>query len=517
MLNSLKKIWNEYSQKENFSLMVILILGAAFLGQQAWVKGFFYDGGIYALLGKNNLTHSKWWVPHFHPQLLPEFFEHPPIYFMYLGSVFKIFGASWTSARVAGVFFAFGLLLSLMIFLKKQFPKSYWAYFAGFSLILLFPFLKKARYPNLDFPMALFMAWTYFFYYLGLNTKKNKYWIGGGLFLGLAFLMKGPPALMVLLGLCLHLLLSKKIKTLLHWAPWVSLLLSLAIFSLWPLSLWIQGEEKGFFIWFDRQIIQTIFQGRLQDGNLSAPFYLYIKYLLKKFSPIIFFALLGMGTLVHKIWKKKTPTPMDNMALLFLCWFLSILIPFSFMKAKFGHYLVPLYLPLAGLAGYFLASLKIKVQRHCALGIKILGVLAVLSLLIFPLTTKERRNQELFKLLRWTSLQKTLENEVDHLVMVGQSYDFYRFISVVEFDTSLKTYRLTLPQLMKIVTSQGKEQEVLENYLPMPASYRKSLFYLTKADFHAINREIPGKLDRYLTHIYTSPDGLKVLLRPQLK
>jgi len=70
--------------------------------------------------------------------------------------------------------------------------------------------MKKVRFPGMDMPLMLFTLMSIMFYYRAYVENLKKYWLGCGIFFGLALLTKGPMALFIPLAILLHLLWTRK-------------------------------------------------------------------------------------------------------------------------------------------------------------------------------------------------------------------------------------------------------------------------------------------------------------------
>ena len=316
----------------------IIFFFIVLLFQQAWVPGFFHDGYLYAALGKNALE-GHWLVPKLNDLVYTEFFHHIPFVFILEGLFFKIFGASFVSARIFAGLFTLGSLFVLMGWCR-QLKGDRFAIAVGIVFSLILPMIKKSRFPNLDTPLMFFTLTSLYYYWRALGDKR--YWLISGLFFGLALLTKGPIGFFIPLIMILHILVTRRLRVLGSLYPWLGLVLGFFIFGIWPLSLYISDKFYIFKNWFDFTFIHTMSEGR---GEPS-PLWTYVIFLLQGVNIWFIMALYSMR-------KKK-----DDFYWLALIGFLSFLVLLSFSAFKYSHYLMPMYPFLAICAGYVLVDVK---------------------------------------------------------------------------------------------------------------------------------------------------------------
>ncbi|MBF0207184.1 MAG: glycosyltransferase family 39 protein, partial [Oligoflexia bacterium] len=344
-----------FDLQKPYQWTLIFTTSIVFLFQHLWVKGYFHDGYLYAVLGKNALLKGKWLLSSLNEIYFNVYISHPPLYFVIEGIFFSIFGHSWMSARglSCGLALILTVLLSYFVFdgsntlKKKIFNLTSWAYFSGIFFALFPPLYKKARSPNLDIPLTLFISLGLFIYYKIYKSKFVAHgpvghkstgmcmwmWMLVGVCFGLALLTKGPPALILPMTIALHLLVTGKLKylftpiTLATTIPWIGLLLGIAIFSIWPLLLWQVGEFGRFKDYINMQFFGTIVEGR---GESRLLLFTYPYYLLENLGPWFILSFPG----IYLIIKERKENPLG---MLFLSWYCAVLIPFSFIHWKYSN------------------------------------------------------------------------------------------------------------------------------------------------------------------------------------
>jgi len=350
--------------------------------QHAWVPGFFSDGYLYAAFGKNAALNGYWLVPSLTQESYNEFFHHTPFIFILEGVLFKVFGASYVTARIfPSLFF---LLSILVIYRLKEQMKDGLYLLAIFFFITTPPLIKKVRFPNIDLPLMLFFFVSFCFFYMAI-TKNKKNWYGCGLFFGLSLLCKGPVALLIPTCVLISLALSKRLSHLKSSTPWLGLILGGVIFSLWPLALGLTGKFYVFENWFEFTFIHTIKNSR---GD-SSPVYTYLLFLIKN-APLWFFF-----TLIGTFYSFKSRNFFQTSILSF---FWGMIIFLSFASFKYSNYIIPAYPFMAILAAIgFTQLLPRFVTNRLLNSVPYLFAAASLVLLVFPITNEGRRDRGIFE------------------------------------------------------------------------------------------------------------------------
>ena len=354
---------------------LILFLALTILFQQSWVPGFFQDGYLYAALSKNAVEGGHWLVPKLSDNTYPVFFHHTPFVFILQGFFFKIFGSSYTSARLFGGLFTLGTLLLLYRWCLLLHGKKL-AYYACFLLITLLPLIKQSRFPNLDTPLMFATLLSIYFYTRFYLEQKIIYWLPVGISFGLAFLIKGPTGLLPCFVIAAHLVMTRRLTP--HYVG--ALLIGLTLFALWPLSLYLTDQSSVFQNYWDFTFNHTIIKGRHQKFE----FFTYLVFLLKYAGPWLLLAAWGGKTAIK-----------NKLLLLPLIYFAGIFIPLTLIKLKYSNYLLPLYPALATLAAIPLTRLQHRTEQRLKNAVKFFVPSLAIILLIFPITVTTRRDPEI--------------------------------------------------------------------------------------------------------------------------
>jgi len=406
--------------KNGYLLLGIVLIAAGLIFLHHLNQpGFFHDGYLYAALGKNAAELNEWLVPSVSKAAHTRFHDHIPFVFILEGAFFKVFGSGFWQARLFVNIFS--LLIVYEIFKKLRKYRYYeQSLVAIFFFLISLPFLKQARYPNLDIPLTYFILMALFKYFDIVAEKKKSDWLLVGFWWGLALLTKGPIAFVVPIVILVHLVSSKKIfKELKLKEPWIGLFVGLVVFFIWPFLLWLTNNLDVFHGYIQHTFFNTIKDSR---GTLKNDYLLYVRH-LATFVPLnlilTFFA-------VFKYFKLKIKDEFFelNLILVFV-----VLILMSMMKFKYSHYIIPIYPFLAILSAFGLTQiLKIDWNKYLAIFLILGGV----AINIVPPSESSFRDRDLFDLQK-VLVEKNLQ-QLDWIVVQGTypywaAHNFHAYIN----------------------------------------------------------------------------------------
>lgn len=467
---------NKYLSESGY--LFVLLLGFALYFQQSWVPGFFLDGYLYAAFAKHAAEAGYWLVPHLSHTTYTDFPVHPPFIFSLNGLFFKFFGSSYTAARIFGGLFTFICLISLIRMVRKH-GNEQWAFLSALLFVAIPPLIKKTRFPNLDAPLMLFTFLSLSFYYDAFQKGKKISWVLCGLFFGLAMLTKGPMGGLVPLAIFFHLLATKSFRKIWAITPWASLILGLLIFMTWPISLYLNNRTDTFDWYLKTTFKFTMLEGR---GVTKFNYFDYFIFLLKQTGPWLLLSLFSIKVLV----KEKT----KGLHLFGVTTFFSLLILLSIPKFKYSNYLLPLYPFYAITAAYALNSfLKEGWFEKIRKGTMYLFLVTSLTLLVFPLTTKTRRDKIIHKSLEIT---KGLKKQPNVWVTIDSSYSFFALANLIGFEIDGEVVNQDLAWLKRYLLDDA--ELVFKSESKVDWSKKEFIFLIRNADFEKVKDLINKKL-----------------------
>jgi 4-amino-4-deoxy-L-arabinose transferase-like glycosyltransferase len=315
------------------------------------------DEGRYAEVSREMLINQTWLVPHINgvPHL-----TKPPLYYNLAAFFLFLFGIHIFSIRLVSVAaFLFGLFFCIRWGLKRQGVKA--SLLAGLIGATMFQPASAAQFADLNMLLTFWLTGGLLLFFDALeNPGKKRPWYGAWIFFALAFLTKGPPALMIPLGtIFLYRLVSgrKFSIPLSRWIPGVFLYCLIAF----PWYFWIferEGDKLSRF-WFDNIFRRTTL-GEVKGRNYIGfyiPVFLFggAGWSFLAVSELI--AKIKAGRKVEKIppqspgkshrgylkgiLNKIRKMPHDQIWL--LCWIAATIIPFSIILSNMMSYIQPCY------------------------------------------------------------------------------------------------------------------------------------------------------------------------------
>ena len=264
-------------------------------------------------------------------------FDKPPMTYWLMRASFAMFGVNEFGARFHSAIT--GSLLAVAIFLVgRRWFNARAGLIAGFGMLTCFQMTIHGRSAVADMPMVLFVCVAMFALWELLQSFSWRNFALLYVSLGLAFLAKGPIALIVplLAALLWRFLLWKKP------APWknlkmhLGLPIMLAIIGAWGIPALIKTEGMYWKIGIGEHVVgrgMKAFNGRI-------PFPLYYVF-------TAFISLFPWCLYARPVWRTARTERIALNAYL-IAWFLAPVLVFSFYATQLIHYILP------GLPAFFL-------------------------------------------------------------------------------------------------------------------------------------------------------------------
>ena len=332
-------------------------------------------------------------------------FAKPILYYWMVVSSYKIFGISLSSARLPSVLFG-TLSVGLVFLLACRLFDRRVGLFSAFILPSIYLHFQISRWSTTDMALSFFvlLALYYFVVLFQTNFKKNIYAYLFYLSLGLGFMVKGPPAILIP-GLTVFgfLLATKRRNWLADLRIGQGLIILLIIIVPWfAAMLGMHGEE------FKNHIVGNEIKNRLvHDTPFSFyyfgvlfryqfPWSLYFLFAaLKQFGVLGFSSEkgIGFGERLKKLrknisWHIKLLFKEDNQPFLFCyTWILVCLILFTLLRVEHSRYMIPGYPAVAILTARLFAGIEKNPEESGEFGFKVSTVITFLILLISSLLT----------------------------------------------------------------------------------------------------------------------------------
>ncbi|KLU07786.1 membrane protein containing Glycosyl transferase, family 2 domain protein [Rhodopirellula islandica] len=180
----------------------LLFLAAMFMFANLGYPLIDRDETRYAEIPREMIATGNWVLPQLN---FETYYDKPPLLYWLCAISFKLFGISEVSARLVPAFAAICTLASTMFFGSRLFGRTVGLH-AGVVLLLSVGFAFTSRYLLLDGVLALFVSLSLFAALEAIRnptstgaagTLQLRWWILSGVCIGLAFLTKGPIAIVL--------------------------------------------------------------------------------------------------------------------------------------------------------------------------------------------------------------------------------------------------------------------------------------------------------------------------------
>lgn len=289
------------------------------------------DEGRYAEMAREVVVLNDWITPHLNFLV---YFEKPMMYIWMVAAGFKVFGISEPAARLVSVLCALGgaILTGLLAW-------RLWGIKSGIiaSLVLLtsLEYLILADIVDINMTLTLFITAAMVFFWLGQHEKRKSWFYLFWASMALATLTKGPIGV-VLPGAAvfMFILTSRQTSLILESRPISGILLFLLIAAPWYIA--VSTINPDFFSFF---FINQNFERFTVSKEHNKPFHYLFMIIILGSLPWTFLLPLE----IKKIWDRGFTREIRYI----LCWFLVILLFFSFSRSKLATYVLPCFPPLA--------------------------------------------------------------------------------------------------------------------------------------------------------------------------
>ena len=299
--------------------------------------------------------------------------EKPPLFYYIIYASKNLFLSvkDEGSMRVPTALFAILCVVFTFITAKKVVGKET-AIVTAFVLMTTPLFYWQARYLQVDMTFSCFLSAALFFFLWYYFTSRTYCLYLFFLCSGLAFMIKGPLSIVLILPVVfIFLLLEKNLRILKPRPIFVGVIVFLLVILPWYIAIYL---SEGLPYLYENVIRQNLV--RFVDAwSHKRPIYYYLTTLPLDFFPWSLFLPAGIYIAFTKL---KT----DSRVKFFLIWFLWMFFFFSISSGKISKYMLPLLPSISVITSY--ALLK-KESRYNAVVFFLLSVLFLLlgSFLLF--------------------------------------------------------------------------------------------------------------------------------------
>jgi 4-amino-4-deoxy-L-arabinose transferase-like glycosyltransferase len=332
-------------------------------------------------------------------------FAKPILYYWMVVSSYEVFGISLSSARLPSVLCGV-LSIGLVFLLGCRLFDNRVGLFSAFILPSIYLHFQISRWSTTDMPLSFFVLLALYFFVVLFQTdfKKNNYVYLFYLSLGLGFMVKGPPAILIPGLTALGFLIATKRK---NWFAGLQvgrgLFILLVIIVPWfAAMLGMHGEE------FKNHIVGNEIKNRLIHDTPFSFYYVGVLFryqlpwsLFFLFAVLKQFGFLGFasekGIKFTERVKELGGNVSRHIKLLFkegnesvlFCyiWILVCLILFTLLRVEHSRYMLPSCAAVAILTARLFASIEKNPKESSEFGFRVSIIITFIILLVSSLLT----------------------------------------------------------------------------------------------------------------------------------
>ncbi len=313
------------------------------------------DETRYAEIPREMIATGNWILPQLN---FTTYYDKPPMLYWLCAISFKVFGIGESSARLVPALAALFTLVSTIYFGSRIFDRRI-GLLAGIILLLSVGFAFTSRYLLLDGLLSLFVSLSLFAAYEALRvpsrvekTRGHRdvhwgWWIASGVCIGIAFLTKGPIAVVLWLPPVLAMTWLSDTTAKPRWWHY-GILGSVAVVIAAPWFVLVHLQDQSFLFNFFYKHNIARFAGEFH----ARPFWYFVPVLLLAGHPWSFLTIPYAKFLFGRDDASRSRrTPATGFLLLWSGW---CFLFFSISSCKLPTYILPAAPALALMLGHYL-------------------------------------------------------------------------------------------------------------------------------------------------------------------
>jgi len=294
--------------------------------------------------------------------------DKPPLYMWITSLFYGAFGINEFSVRLFSVICGTGTVLAVY-FLARELYSRRAALASGLVLLTTWHFIWSSKVGMLDSALTFFITISLLFFQIGIRNRKF-------LFLppvtfAMAFLTKGPGAVIIPIIIVLYAVLSGKTKKLFDAYILIGTALSTGIILWWHIAVFASYGENFIKNYLLQHLVKRTTTA-LDDH--TGTFFTYFKTIPNKGRPWSLAGLILIPTAIFRIFHSR-----EKQHLLPVIWASLVILLFSAVQTKLHWYIIPVYPALAILTGWGLESIA---KKHT---IPLTALLAIFSIVYLTL------------------------------------------------------------------------------------------------------------------------------------
>ncbi|MEN3014200.1 MAG: glycosyltransferase family 39 protein [Endomicrobiia bacterium] len=343
----------------------------------------------HASIAREILRTNDWLTLHWpHCEEFSDFYQFPPLFFWLQAICFKVFGISDATAKYVSSFFGILVIISTFILAKIITKDNYVGFLSAMTLILHPYFFRHARKCELETGLMFFITMGIIFFVISEIKNNYKYLLLSGLFSGLGFLYKGPPAYCIHVTILVYFVITKQYKKILNIYYIGSILIGILIPFIWFIPQLIHKGNALIEKYFVNQIFWSL-QGR---GVVFQTFFEKVKSYLF-FVPVFFSYYLPWSATgffgVYKVIKEK-----NKIFYSLIIWAAVVWIGFTLAGYKDDYYLLAFWPGWCVMNGYIFSFWTQKIKDKLINFFAIMSIIFTMLVILTPIKFDKIRNPE---------------------------------------------------------------------------------------------------------------------------
>ena len=299
------------------------------------------DEATYGVIAREMLRSNHWLLMTYEGKA---WLEKPPLCIWMIALCFKAFGITEFSVRLFSAMCGWGTVIVTYLIGSKLFDR--WVGFIGGMFLLTAKhFTQHARLGFMDAPLVFLMSLALFFFWLG--RERKSFFLLFGLVLGLAFLTKGLPAILVIPITWIYCLWANELSILKKSDYWRGVLISLVIFGSWNACAILMNAHQ-YMTDFHQQVLVRI----MGSHGHKAGFGFYLKVVANKYRPWVFLLAPALPFFIFKTIRMK-----NKGMILVTTWMIVVFGFWTIARTQLHWYILPLYPALSICIAYVFAKI----------------------------------------------------------------------------------------------------------------------------------------------------------------
>lgn len=396
------------------------------------------------------------------------FDNKPPFIFWMNSFVGKILGFNNFSMRLGSAVLCW-ICVVLTFWFTKYIFGSVEAFLSSIVLTFTQQYLYHARSAVTDGPLAVFISFAMFCFWVAYAKKKPILYYLMGLFTGLAVMTKQINGFFVYAIIVVFIILTRNYKILINPHFYGGIIVSFIIFLPWHIwSIVVHGMP--FVTSYFGSIFSFVFKGI--ENRASDPWYEYIRKIVENYWPWFPFLIASILYEIKNILYKKIGSEEIRKKVFLLTWSFIPLFILQLGKIKTTQNLTPIYIPFSILTSLFLKRINENTAGKVVKWIVLLTSVVTIIFLLTPIIPKTMDSREYVEYMPLIDSVKKISSVVYTL-----KHTFWYFSNATWFYADRRVIGLTEDELIN---------KLFLN--------KKSYFLLFTDDFYRLKRRFSSKI-----------------------